>query len=72
MVLTDGLLFVERKGHVPMQRGITVSRSSERIAAHPIIPHHNANAEAQLFSYMWCKSSLMEDMVVVCVDFAEN
>ena len=23
-------------------------------------------------SYMWCKSSLKEDKVVVCVDFAEN
>ena len=72
MLLTIGLLFEEKKGHVPMQRAITVSRSSERIAAHPIIPHHNVNAKAQLFSYMWCQSSLMEDMVVVCVDFAEN
>ena len=72
MVLTDGLLFVERKGHVPMQRGITVSRSSERIAAHPIIPLHSANAKAHPFSYMLCKSSLKEDKVVVCVDFAEN
>ena len=39
---------------------------------HNQFPLHYMNAKAQLFSYMWCKSSLMEDEVVVCVDFAEN
>ena len=48
----------------------TVSRSSAGVAPHPIIPLHNTNTKAQLFSSMWCKSSLKDVEVLVCEDFA--
>ena len=38
----------------------------------PSFPLHNKNAKALLFSYKLCKSSLKEDEVAVCVDFAKN
>ena len=38
----------------------------------PSFSLHNKNAKDQLFSYKLCKSSLKEDEVAVCVDFAKK